>query len=72
MVIDIIVYLLLLVLVIKHPEKIISNEFLVSKTRLRVIAQELLIQHRLRIVEMADKTVKFDKFDFHNKISLSN
>jgi len=40
-------------MIIKHPEKITSNQFLVSKTRLE-ITQALMFQNRMVIVEVAD------------------
>jgi len=41
-------------MILEHTEKITGNEFLVSKFRRLIIAQALMFQNRLTIVEVAD------------------
>src|ERR687884_500830 len=56
---------------LQMPEQIHGYEFLVPKQRAVVIAQALLFQNGMSIVEVADEQVEFDKFVFH-KLNLIN
>jgi hypothetical protein len=43
-------------MILKHGEKVTGNQFLIGKFRLE-IAQALMFQSDLRIVELADQTI---------------
>ena len=68
---DVVVNFLNVVPVVEHRKKVTGNEFLIGKFRFE-IAQALMFQSDLRIVEMADQTKEFDKFGYLHKQILAN